>query len=622
MPFRPNNAPHPHAEMVDAINPYASNNPTVLLPQNNRHDPNDTWLSDQPIAPPAPDVVPGHPLEDLYPVSGRQLHAATEDLWAVSAPAIMPDRGEWQLSEPHDGQSDFLVMDAQRPGAIPMAAAGKTPSMSQPLATIQPVSRQHLPSAPVHPVVNQPVGTSSQPLQSRPISGLPMGQPVNCAATSHSGRVNIPVDDPLRPICLAVSVAIEKQLEEQGEQFPLERTPERVELVRRLARNYLRRERALIDAIPDAAEGERLLNAIVDETLGFGPLDPLMRDETITEILVTGPRMTYVEQGGRLYEVPVHFEDDNHLLRTIHRILGPQSMLLTPRNPIADVRLPDGTRINVVMPPSAVSGPTLTIRRSVRRIFTLEQLVRMDVLSLHMADFLRQCVNARLNILISGGPGSGKTTLLNALASTIDDADRIVKIEETSELQLHQRHIVPLEIRLPGPDGQGSVAAAELVRNALRMRSDRMLLGECRGPEALALVQAMNGGYDGTMTTIYAVTPRDALQRMEALCAMAGTVYAPAALRQQLATGIDIIVHCTRLRDGGRRVTQITDVVGMEGEAIMTADLFAFREAGVDMSTGRLRGDFYATGMMPTFAGRIEDGPLPLYPNNTFARGA
>lgn len=566
MAFRPGKPFGPEPEVGDAINPYTTNNPTVVLPQGGRLDTNDVWEPGS-----APDVT------ERFPGS-RPLQSATEDLWALSAPATPPDRGEWQRSNAHEGRSDFLLMEP-----------------------------------PPHPV---PAAPPSRPRL--------MGSPASSGSSgsSHGGRNGSPLpDDPLRPMALALSVIVEQQLAEQGVTM-LERTPERIESVRRLARSHLRRDRAFVEAIPDANEAERLLMAIVDETLGYGPLDPLLRDETVSEILVTGPRMTYVEQGGRLYEVPVHFEDDAHLLRVIGKILRPLGAMVTPQSPIADVRLPDGTRVNVVIPPSATSGPTLTIRRALRRVFTLEQLVRLDVLSLHMADFLRLCVNARLNIAISGGPGSGKTTLLNALASTIDDQERIVKIEETLELQLHQRHIVPLETRLPGPDGTPGVQARDLVRNALLMRCDRLLLGECRGPEALALIQAMNSGYDGTMTTIYASNPRDALQRLESLCLMAGVPYASTALRQQLATGIDLIVHCAQLRDGSRHVTHITDVVGMEGEAIVTADLFMFREAGLDMATGRLRGEFAATGLRPTFANRIEDGPLPLYTNNLYQRGA
>ncbi|MBA3827286.1 MAG: CpaF family protein [Ktedonobacterales bacterium] len=279
----------------------------------------------------------------------------------------------------------------------------------------------------------------------------------------------------------------------------------------------------------------------------------------------------------------------------------------------------DGSFINVVIPPSSISGPSLTIRRFARRAFTLEQLVRLDTMSLHMADFLRLCINARLNIVICGISGSGKTTLLNALASTIDEQERIVTVEETAELQLHQRHLVRLEVTPPNDTRPGRVAKVDLLRHAMHMRPTRIIVGECVGNEALTFVQAMNIGFEGSLATMYANSPRDALARLEALCLSAAPVLSPLAVRQQLATGIDMILYCARLRDGTRRILCATDISGMEGDAIGAHDLFVFREAGLDMATGRIRGEFTATGLRPSFASRIDESSNnPAY----FPRGA
>ena len=294
-------------------------------------------------------------------------------------------------------------------------------------------------------------------------------------------------------------------------------------------------------------------------------------------------------------------------------------MNVTPEHPVATGRLADGAFINVVIPPSSISGPSLTIRRFARRAFTLEQLVRLDAFSLHMADFLRLCINARLNIIICGITGSGKTTLLNALASTIDEQERIVTIEEIAELQLHQRHLVRLEVAPPSDTRPGRIAKVDLLRHAMHMRPTRIIVGECVGVEALACVQAMNIGFDGSLATMYANSPRDALARLESLCLSAAPSLSSLAVRQQLATGIDLILYCARLRDGTRRILCASDISGMEGDAIGMHDIFVFREVGLDMATGRIRGEFAATGLRPSFASRIDENPSqPAY----FPRGA
>ncbi len=604
MTFRSNHSrPGERGERLDqpdAVNPYMTTNPTIVLPavgtgDDNNGDDGDSWATNAAMPQVTPDV--------LEMIAGQTLQTATEDLWALSS-AVSADRGVWAESGA-SGQSDFLVVE---PSLNTFAPESSYPGMATPAAA--PRSQSTPPAAHITPIAQVP------PL-------APVASNATTASSVNNGwplRNAIAYNDPLRPLSVAISVAIERHFRDQNELPPAERTPEHTETIRRFAANYLRHDRAAADLVSDATEAERLLAMVVDEMLGFGPLDPLLRDETVSEIMVTGPYMTYVEQGGRLLEVPIHFEDDAHLMRVIQKILQPLGLSVSPTSPIADGRLPDGTRINVVVPPSAASGPTLTIRRPVRRVFSLEQLVRGDALSLHMADFLRLCVNARLNVVISGSSGSGKTTFLNALASSINEHERIVTIEETAELQLYQRHIVPLHAR-PTGEGAAAVTAGELLVNALRMRPQRIILGDCRGHEAFPMVQAMNVGFDGSMTTLYANSARDALVRLEALCLASGAVGMLAA-RRQIATGVDLIVHCARLRDGTRRITHVTDVLGMDGEVVATQDLFVFREAGLDMSTGRIRGEFAATGARPSFANRIEDSQSQTFFPHSFPRGA
>ena len=566
------------AEQADAVNPYMTTNPTLVLPSlglsAGRPEDADAWATNVALPHISPDV--------LEP--GQHYQIATEDLWAVSAIFTSPPgRGAWQATPSDSGQSDFLVIEPLASTASPVPA---TPSA--PIATPTPV---------------------------------PAVTPFTPNGTSWPNRNAVAYDDPIRPLSILITAAIERTFHDQNEILPTERNQENVDLVRRLVINYLRRDRATVEAVSDIHEAERLIAMVIDDVLGFGPLEQLLRDETVTEIMVTGPHMTYVEQGGRLHEVPIQFEDDKHLLRVIQKILRPLGQSVSTSMPIADGRLPDGTRVNVVIPPSAISGPTLTLRRPVRRTYSLEQLVRIDTLSLHMADFLRLCVNARLNIAISGNTGTGKTTILNAIASSIQETERIVTIEETLELQLHQRHIVPFEARPTGDILQGTTIG-DLLLNALRMRPQRIILGDCRGAEALTFIQALNMGFDGSLTTLYANSARDALTRLEALSATAGIVMSAKAIRHQLATGLDLIVHCVRLRDGTRRITHVTDVVGIDGDVIVTQDLFIFREAGLDMSTGRIRGEFVATGAKPSFVSRIEDSQSQMFPPHYFPRGA
>ena len=565
-PFHPVRS-RPQAE--EAMERYVAENPTVRLGSRDESDP---WAT---LGAGEPDVIE-------LPAQGQSLRMATEDLWALSSA-----HGSWQLRQ-SDSQSDFLIIEPSF-GAL---------SDDAPTEAV----------APSHPVASAPPSIPSGPIAA----------PLPSNSWGARGAI-LSYDDSLRQFSVEIQSAIEAHLAQGGETLPLARSPETTELVRRLALNYLRNDRTTAEAIGNATDAERLMGAVVDEVLGYGPLDPLLRDESVSEIMVTGAHMTYVEQGGRLHEVPVHFVDDAHLLRVIRKLLQPLGITVTAERPIATARLADGSFVNVVIPPSSISGPSLTIRRFARRAFTLEQLVRLDTMSLHMADFLRLCINARLNIIICGVTGSGKTTLLNALASSIDEQERIVTIEETAELQLHQRHLIRLEVALPNDTRPGIVTKGELLKHALHMRPARIIVGECVGNEALTIIQAMNTGFDGSLATMYANSPRDALARLEALCLSATPAVSPLAVRQQIATGVDLILYCARLRDGTRRILCATDISGMEGDGIGAHDLFVFREAGLDMTTGRIRGEFAATGMRPSFASRIDENPnQPAY----FPRGA
>jgi pilus assembly protein CpaF len=336
----------------------------------------------------------------------------------------------------------------------------------------------------------------------------------------------------------------------------------------------------LIDEAPglDGPTRETVVRAVVDDLLGLGPLEPLMQDPTVTEIMVNGPRQVYVERGGRLHPVPVTFRDAGHLLRIIERIIAPLGRRLDEASPMVDARLPDGSRVNAVIPPLAVDGPYLTIRKFAREVATAEDLLRRGTLTPEALAFLAACVRARVNIVVSGGTGTGKTTLLNVLSSFIPPDERIVTIEDPCELQLHQPHVVRLETRPPNSEGQGEITQRHLVKNALRMRPDRIIVGEARGAEAFDMLQAMNTGHEGSMTTVHANSPRDALARLENMVLMAGFDLPVRAVREQVASAVHLIVHLARESSGRRRVTHLTAVEGMEGDRITTQDVFLLQE--------------------------------------------
>jgi pilus assembly protein CpaF len=369
----------------------------------------------------------------------------------------------------------------------------------------------------------------------------------------------------------------------------------------------------------NAAERRSLVRDIQHEMLGLGPLELLLADPTISDILVNGPRQVWVERRGKLSLSDVVFADDEHLMRIIDKIVSRVGRRVDESCPMADARLPDGSRVNVIIPPLALDGAQMSIRRFAVVPLKLEDLVEYKTLTPSMAELLQAMANAEVNLLISGGTGSGKTTLLNILSGFIDAGERIVTIEDAAELQLRQPHVVRLETRPPNIEGRGEVTQRELLRNALRMRPDRIILGETRGPEALDMLQAMNTGHEGSMTTIHANTPRDALSRLETMLALAGLNVPPRVARTQIASAIGMVIQVNRLIDGRRKVTSITEVTGMEGDVITMQEIFSFRQTGVD-EQGNVKGHFQASGVRPRLYERIKACGITL-PESIFDPG-
>ena len=354
-----------------------------------------------------------------------------------------------------------------------------------------------------------------------------------------------------------------------------------------------------------------IFGEIQDEITGFGPIQPLLADPDISEIMVCGPEQVYIERNGKLEDTDVKFDDADHVMRIITRILSPLGRRVDQENLMADARLPDGSRVNIAIPPVSIDGPALTIRKFLESKLTIKQIIKLDSLTDHMAEFLEACVAARLNILITGNTSSGKTTLLNILAGTIPDEERIITIEDAAELNLNQKYIVRMETRMPNIDGKGGVSTRDLVRNALRMRPDRIVVGEVRTGEALDMLQAMNTGHDGSMTTLHANSPRDAVSRLETMCMMAGLEMPLMALRTQIAAAIDLIVHMERLSDGTRKIVRVTEVPRMEGDIVTLSDIFTFDQTGVT-SDGKVLGEMEATGLRPLFIPRLEATGIKL----------
>jgi pilus assembly protein CpaF len=350
---------------------------------------------------------------------------------------------------------------------------------------------------------------------------------------------------------------------------------------------------------------------VVNDMLGYGPIQPLLDDPDISEIMVNGPKKIYVEKKGQLVRSDISFDDDAHVFQVIERIVLPLGRHIDADHPTVDGRLPDGSRVNAVVPPVAIDGPSITIRKFRKDKLLIGELIKYGSLTQSMADFLKACVLARLNIIISGGTGSGKTTLLNALSGFIPENERILTIEDAAELQLQQDHVLRLETRPANVEGLNATTIRDLVRNALRMRPDRIIVGECRGGEALDMLQAMNTGHDGSLTTLHANSPRDALSRLETLVLMAGMDLPLKVVRQQVSSAVDLIVQQTRLKDGTRRVTAVTEVAGMEGDIVVLTDIFKFEQTGIG-EEGKVLGELKATGIRPLFSPRLEAAGLKL----------
>jgi len=370
------------------------------------------------------------------------------------------------------------------------------------------------------------------------------------------------------------------------------------------------------DTLLNRSERDRLIEEVLDETLGFGPLELLLKDHTISDILINGPKNIFVERRGKLEKTSVEFRDNKHLLQIIDRIVSKVGRRVDEVCPMVDARLPDGSRVNAIIPPLALDGPAVSIRRFGANPLKLEDLLNYKAFTPEMVMLLEGAIKARLNIVISGGTGSGKTTLLNTLSSFIPNTDRIVTIEDAAELQLQQDHVVRLETRPPNIEGKGAITATDLVKNALRMRPERIIIGECRGPETLDMLQAMNTGHDGSLTTTHANSPRDALARMETMIMMSGFELPIRAMRQQVSSAVHLIIQASRLQGGSRRVTYITEIVGMEQDTVVMQDIYRYVQEGIDES-GRARGRFEATGIRPSFMDQLEAAGVRL-PGSAF----
>ena len=363
-------------------------------------------------------------------------------------------------------------------------------------------------------------------------------------------------------------------------------------------------------------EKDRIIGEVLDEVFGLGPLEPLLADPTISDILVTTPRLVHIERAGKLYRTPVQFKDDAHLLRIIEKVVARVGRRVDESSPLVDARLPDGSRVNAAIPPVAVDGPLLSIRRFGRDPLKAQDLVNSLTLTEGMMTLLQACVRARLNVVISGGTGAGKTTLLNVLSSFIPEDERIVTIEDAAELRLHQEHVARMETRPPNVEGMGAIRIRHLVINALRMRPDRIVVGEVRGEEAIDMLQAMNTGHDGSLTTIHANTPRDAVGRLEVMVGMANANMGVRSIRQQVSSAVDLFVQISRFSDGTRRVVALTECVGMEGDLVTMQDIFVFERTGLT-EQGRVTGRFRATGIRPKFYDRLRASGMQI-PTSVF----
>lgn len=423
-------------------------------------------------------------------------------------------------------------------------------------------------------------------------------------------RVNAPITSPQAGTYFDLKTRVQnKLLSELDPSMDITRTED----VRRTIQDLFEQILAEENIVLSRPERARLFEQISAEILGFGPLQPLLEDDTITEIMVNGAKNIYIERKGKVHRVPVTFENNDHVMRIIDRIVAPLGRRIDESSPYVDARLPDGSRVNAVIPPISLVGPVLTIRKFSRNPITVEQLTQFGSVTQEAVQFLKACVEARLNIVISGGTGSGKTTLLNILSSFIPSDERILTIENAAELQLRQEHVVTLESRPPNIEGRGEITIRHLVVNALRMRPERIVVGEIRDEAALDMLQAMNTGHDGSMTTLHSNGPRDTLSRLETMTLMAGMDLPSKAIREQISSAVDLICHQERMRDGTRKITNITEVSGMEGEVITMTDIFVFEQTG--MENGQIVGRLRPTGLRPKFMEKIETAGINLPPS-------
>jgi pilus assembly protein CpaF len=403
---------------------------------------------------------------------------------------------------------------------------------------------------------------------------------------------------------------VDRILSSLGNQQELKRSPE---MERQLQEKFtLAYRQSGVNLTDD--QTRHLYDMVMDELFGFGPIEPLLRDDSITEVMVNGPRAVYVEQKGKITLTQVRFANDEHVLKVIDRIIRPLGRRIDRKWPMVDARLPDGSRVNAIIPPCAIDGPSITIRKFAKKKLTVEDLIRFGSMTPEMAEFLRACVVSRLNIIVSGGTGSGKTTLLNVLSNFIPSDERIVTIEDSAELKLGQEHVVRLESKPPEIDGTGRVTINDLVINSLRMRPERIVIGECRGGETMAMLQAMNTGHDGSLSTLHANSPRDAIARMETMAMMAGMDMPLRVIREQIASAIDLIVQQTRLEDGSRKIAYITEVQGMEGDVVVLQDIFLLQILG-KTPEGKIISELRPTGTRPRFTTRLEAHGFKLPPS-------
>jgi len=423
-------------------------------------------------------------------------------------------------------------------------------------------------------------------------------------------RVNAPITSPQAGSYFDLKTRVQnKLLSELDPSMDITRTEE----VRRTIQDLFEQILAEENIVLSRPERARLFEQIAAEILGLGPLQPLLEDDTITEVMVNGAKNIYIERKGKVHRVPVTFENNDHVMRIIDRIVAPLGRRIDESSPYVDARLPDGSRVNAIIPPISLVGPVLTIRKFSRNPITVEQLIQFGSVTQEAVQFLKACVEARLNVVISGGTGSGKTTLLNILSGFIPSDERIITIENAAELQLRQEHVVTLESRPPNIEGRGEITIRNLVVNALRMRPERIIVGEIRDEAALDMLQAMNTGHDGSMTTLHSNGPRDTLSRLETMTLMAGMDLPSRAIREQVASAIDLICHQERMRDGTRKITNLTEISGMEGEVITMTDIFVFEQTGVE--NGQIIGRLRPTGLRPKFMDKIEAAGINLPPS-------